>query len=427
MNSVATLRATWVDDIARFEQENEARHRAMMCEEYLAEIQRRDEQLSAEHTRSCPSCGGRMHGHGKTKGCEVIISCGIIKVSLTRMRCSACGVLSVPASDLIPAGAISAPAAERMCDLAVKMSYAKAADSLRIQQGIELSDKKLWEAVQAEAESIDDVVAAQARKLYTTGEVPAHVDLGGEKPLVIGIDGGHIPHWQNELGRKSFEAKCVTIATGSERGPGKKRHLRDRVGYSADVDVGTFGERVSALAIACGYLSAKKTIFVSDGAAWIPALIDERFPGCIHLLDMYHLKHRIWTTFRKAPFGCNACYRDAALAQADAYDPLALLSVIGAWNPKVFSHRENQRDLLEYVTNNARAIAAHRRVDWIHGSGWIEKGVDLMISRRLKNRGMSWTRKGAIHMIAFEVLRYNKQWDVYWNQRKGLEPVSMAA
>ena len=426
MSSVATYEAGRIDSIAAFEQENENRHRQQMREEYLREIVLRDEEQVAIHSRICPECGSAMHRHGLTRGREVICAAGIVKIRLIRLRCLSCGHLVVPGLDLIPAGDVSALAAERICDLCAKMPYNKAADSLFKQHDITVSDKKIWSVVQKEAASIIDTVALDAEALYSTGQPPQMKDLKGEKPLIIGIDGGYVAQWGGKREKTSFEVKCVTVATGSASGPGKKRHLTDRVGYSADVDVKTFGKRVAALALAAGSLSASKVVFISDGAPWIPELVDTFFPGATHLLDMFHLKDRIWKTFTKTKTGCNVCFRSAALVAANRYDPNLLLAILKAWKPADRIRIECKDELVAYVTNNAQAITAHKRSS-IHGSGWIEKGVDLMISRRLKNRGMSWTRKGASRMIAFEVLLYNKEWDVYWNQRKGLEPLGLAA
>ena len=426
MSSVTTFEAGCVDALAIFEEETELHHQRQMRKEYLEEFARRDEELIMAHSRTCPTCKHRLHRHGKTKGTEIITAFGKVKIRLIRLRCRSCGFLITPGRLLIPLGSVTALASERMCDLVSKMPYGKAADSLFKQHRIKLSDKKYWEVVQTEASSIEDVLAKRAERLYTYGEPPPSVDLERKKPLVIGIDGGHIAHWKNTEGHESFEVKCVTMATGSLPGPGKKRHLRDRVGYSADTDTQTFGQRVSALALSCGYMSASKTIFISDGAKWIPELIDTYFPGSTHLLDMYHLKRRIQDTFTRRDFGCLACYRRNALAAADAYKPLLLLHILTLWKPTEQRRLELREELIEYVSNNLKAIAAHR-TSHLHGSGWIEKGVDLMISRRLKNRGMSWTRPGASHMIGFEVLLYNNEWEQYWKQRRGQESIREAA
>ena len=174
-----------------------------------------------------------------------------------------------------------------------------------------------------------------------------------------------------------------------------------------------------------GYLSASARIFVSDGAAWIAKMVSDYFPDAIHVLDLYHLKHKIEVLFSIKAEGMDAEIRDATLLACNRFDPDFIINLIKFWKPPDTSKAEQKDDLLEYIQSNAQAIRNHNLVN-IHGSGWIEKGVDLMISRRMKNRGMSWTVSGSSHMIPFAVLRYNKQWDVYWSRRKGLPQASVA-
>jgi hypothetical protein len=307
-----------------------------------------------------------------------------------------------------------------MCDLASKMPYAKAAGSLSIQHGIHMSVKRYWMFIQKEALLITDMVAGEADALYKDGVYPEAVDLEGKKPLIIGIDGGHVRGWKTN---PSFEVKCATIATGSEKVSGKRRKLTDRVGYAAECSVDEFRERVSTLAIKSGYLTAQARIFVSDGAYWISKMISDWFPGAIHVLDMYHLKHKVQGLFGVRAEGYDAMIRDEALSACDCYEPSLIIDTIASWQPRDAAKAMEKDELVMYINNNADAIRNHRLV-FIHGSGWIEKGVDLMISRRLKNRGMSWTTKGCSHILPFAILRYNHQWGVYWNKRKGLELVS---
>jgi hypothetical protein len=178
---------------------------------------------------------------------------------------------------------------------------------------------------------------------------------------------------------------------------------------------------VSVLAIKSGYLTASMRIFVSDGASWIAKMVTDYFPDAVHVLDMYHLRHKVEMLFGIRAEGADADIRDSALAACSRFDPDLLSDIINAfWRPSEPAKAAQRDELAAYIKNNAQAIRNHRLVD-IHGSGWIEKGVDLMVSRRMKMRGMAWTERGSSHIIPFAVLRYDKQWDVYWNKRKGLD------
>jgi hypothetical protein len=304
-----------------------------------------------------------------------------------------------------------------MCDLASKIPYKKAAASMAVQHSIKISTKRFWAVIQAEATLISDVLADESKALYTKAIEPQTVDLKGEKPLIIGIDGGWVRGWKNNQG---FEVRCATMATGSASGPGKQRHLQDRVGYASLCSIEEFRKRISTLAIKSGYLTASSRVFVSDGAPWIANMVDDYFPEAIHVLDMFHLKHKIDMLFGIKAEGATANIRDKALCACNAYNPKAIFKAVASWQVSETYKAEQQADLLTYINNNALAIQNHKLVS-IHGSGWIEKGVDLMISRRMKNRGMAWTQLGSSHIIPLAVLNYNKQWGVYWNKRKGFD------
>jgi hypothetical protein len=416
MDSLHTYEPRINDPIGRFESEMEEEHRRQMRMELAGEIDRLDGAGFASAPRTCPKCGGRMHSHGRCGGREYLASCGHVRVRLRRLRCASCGHISVPGAGLVPAGGVSACLAEKMCDLALKTPYAKAADSLGVQHGIRISAKRFWKLVQDEAESVGDALGDEARALYGEGKDPAAADLGGAKPLIIGIDGGHVRGWK---GNPSFEVRCATVATGSEPASGGRRKLAGRVGYAADCPVDEFRMRVSALALKSGYMTASERIFVSDGAPWISGMVEGWFPDAVHVLDMYHLKQKVRSLFGSGAEGRDAELRDGALGLCDRYDPQQLAGAIAAWDPPDDAKAAQRDELVSYIGNNAQAIRNHLRVG-IHGSGWIEKGVDLMVSRRLKNRGMAWTRRGCSHMLPFTVLAYNRQWGVYWRKRKGL-------
>jgi hypothetical protein len=47
----------------------------------------------------------------------------------------------------------------------------------------------------------------------------------------------------------------------------------------------------------------------------------------------------------------------------------------------------------------------------------MEKGVDIVIARRFKSRGMSWFRRGVSHLLHLKLLRLDGRWDRYWAER----------
>jgi len=114
-----------------------------------------------------------------------------------------------------------------------------------------------------------------------------------------------------------------------------------------------------------------------------------------------------------------------------------------AWQGKREEHRrllklkrlvdgpsEKLDDLLGYLEENWDGIYGSRNLKskvgakevLVVGSGGIEKNIDLMLCRRFKGRGMSWSRAGAQNLLKLRLLRYDrKDWNAYWRRRgKGL-------
>jgi len=52
------------------------------------------------------------------------------------------------------------------------------------------------------------------------------------------------------------------------------------------------------------------------------------------------------------------------------------------------------------------------------GAGSVDKAGDILICRRMKLRGMWWSRKGADAVLSIRILVCNGEWDDFWNNYK---------
>ena len=68
-----------------------------------------------------------------------------------------------------------------------------------------------------------------------------------------------------------------------------------------------------------------------------------------------------------------------------------------------------------------------RREQQYIGSGQGEKANDLLVARRQKQRGMTWSLQGSDSLAAFRTLVLNGGWDAYWADRRVLPLVADAA
>jgi hypothetical protein len=67
---------------------------------------------------------------------------------------------------------------------------------------------------------------------------------------------------------------------------------------------------------------------------------------------------------------------------------------------------KHQQEIIDY---NRRSRAGKTI-----GSGRIEKGVDLTVGQRQKNKGMSWTPFGSKALSLLKVAELNGQWQQVW-------------
>jgi hypothetical protein len=263
-----------------------------------------------------------------------------------------------------------------------------------------------------------DLVEEDAKKIFDDKDDISELKITKGKTLIIGIDGG----WYHEYKTKkaNLEAKTINCSTGAIWDDNQKRLvLENRVGYSKTEDIDDFKKSAYAFAVRNGLNSADKVVVVSDGEVYIKKLVEENFPFATHLLDFYHLKHKIGSLIPK---------RDrtedewkivkTANKYIDEVDFLMLARTIDSWEPRDEIAKQNKKVLMKYIINNRKLIENHANVE-IHGSGQIEKGVDLIVSRRLKNRAMGWTIEGANNMLKFKSMEYSREEDNYWKKRRG--------
>jgi hypothetical protein len=100
---------------------------------------------------------------------------------------------------------------------------------------------------------------------------------------------------------------------------------------------------------------------------------------------------------------------------ARAYDLIQLLESVARLDDP--DQIPSCRKLVDYVYANREGIKNYRLIP-LASSGPMEKAIDILASRRLKSRGMSWRRPGAHHMVRLRLLCLNNRWDEFWNQRR---------
>jgi hypothetical protein len=373
----------------------------------------------------CPACGGRLKANGRAPRGLVTLA-GEVELQRQRYRCTGCGVEQVPLDEALGLEARTAHTLgvrERGLWLVTEMSYQKAVEMAAALRRWSIGRGELHRWVASEGARIE--AAAEAEREAIFGDRPARRREGPRRGTVWVSADGTMLHGR---AGSEFEAKVGLVFDGTRRIGRSRRALTGRTYLGGTGSWTAFAERFTALCARRGVYDAARIFFVSDGAPAIRWLRERAVPTAIELLDWYHLTEQL-----KGAIGAERSDRlDAALERAAPGDAEGLLALLQRWAAEEEEGDPQRaaklRAVAGYVAANRRGIENYRIVP-LASSGPMEKGVDLVISRRFKARGMSWYRAGATHLLALRLLRLNGTWDHYWAERFGaaLRPWPLAA
>ena len=157
-----------------------------------------------------------------------------------------------------------------------------------------------------------------------------------------------------------------------------------------------------------GVDNAKAVVCVSDGAAWIWAIVFMCFAVRIEILDWWHAVQRLWT-IANDHFTSEQEAAHWVEAQKAAFAHSRLRQVLHATRllyPKGTPLPEPVRQAVGYIFHNRRRMdyAAFRHAGYPIGSGTIESACKTVVQARMKQSGMRWSRHGAQSMLALRCL-----------------------
>jgi hypothetical protein len=360
-------------------------------------------------------CGGILKANGRAVR-RVVTLAGEVAVRRRRYRCGACGDELVPLDDALglePRVQHTLGVRERALFLVTELSYAKTARTLDELRGLAVSHGQLHRWVAQEGRRIEAVVAARQEAIFG-----AHPERGPTPPrregdVWVQADGTMV---NDRDSGSHMEVQLGLVFGGVERVGRDRRALVDRHYVGGTGSWTTFAERLTAACAALGVYEARRILFISDGALPIRWLRERAFPTALELLDWYHLVEQL-------RYGVGRAHGEVLSQALGAAEPGAveeLLAILGAHAGRLEVEDPEQasrcRSVIGYVTNNARGIANYRIVP-LASSGPMEKGIDIVIARRFKTRGMSWFRRGVGHLLHLRLLRLNGTWDRYWAER----------
>jgi Uncharacterised protein family (UPF0236) len=373
-------------------------------------------QAALRPVGSCPACGAGESRPAGVKARQVETVFGAVTLPRQRRWCAGCGKHYQPDDAvLVPelgAGRLSPHLRELTVQCGASWPYRQAAEVLGRLRGVPLSA----ETVRAVVGTIGTRVAStQAQAAATAVAPPATApEMGRAVPdrIEVELDGAWVHSHDTAHG---IEVKVGVVHGGSVAVGSTRRELTQRTYAATAQGVAVFGPLLTAAIEARNGFAAVLQTLLGDGAAWIWRLGDELLPDATRVLDRWHLTDARRRALRaalpdktlRAPWSVRL---EERLEQGDVAGAVAVLDEVAALAP-----HPALTEFAGYVTTLAPCIpnyAARRAAGERIGSGGVEKGVDVVVNRRLKGRrGMRWWRQRIEGLVALRLALLNGAWD----------------
>ena len=183
-----------------------------------------------------------------------------------------------------------------------------------------------------------------------------------------------------------------------------------------------FGRFLYALAQQCGLDRALEIVVLGDGARWIRRLVEEHFPGAVHIIDLYHAREHVWNV-ANAVHGSATPSGAAWAKQADdllTHGKIEQLIEMIENLPVVPAAPDASRSVpqieADYFRSNAERMRYPAcRAKGMHiGSGIADAACKTVVSTRAKRSGMRWTPDGLDAVLALRTSVLSQSYDSFW-------------
>lgn len=307
-------------------------------------------------------------------------------------------------------------------------SYARAAQSFTALTGVALSKSALQRLVLEYGSGVVEAEAAEARRMvevpHRQGEQEEVVwrerVIPDSAVMAVSSDGVLI-HLRDEGWKevKTLSVSALLPAGEQVDAPGEggtqPHPTLTRHSYRAGLwDAATFTTHHWAEACRRGVDQAQRVLCISDGAAWIWAMVFICFAVRVEILDFWHAVQRLWT-FARQGSTTPAEATEWVLRQKGALAHSRLRDVLAAVRQLYPRHTPLPADVgqaIGYLFHNRRRMdyAAFRAAGFPIGSGTIESACKTVVQARMKQAGMRWSRTGAQAMLALRALLLSDRW-----------------
>jgi len=238
-------------------------------------------------------------------------------------------------------------------------------------------------------------------------------DIARRQPVEPGARGGKGRRYDME-GREVKNAILYTGAACTAESD-KRNCLLDKRYVSHLGNWQDFARRVWPALIRERFDQAGRLVVLSDGARWIRDLCEWLPVKTQMILDLFHVKHRIWDTARALHIdddkAANRWAREQ-IARVEAGDARAVVESLRFLKPKREAAGKSADELRTYLSNNLDRMdyPTYRGEGLRVGSGAIESANYHVTGGRLKLQGMRSSELGAADMALLRTDLMNGAW-----------------
>ena len=314
----------------------------------------------------------------------------------------------------------------RACELANEYTYREAAALLSAEIGDEVSHGAVWNWVQKSGRALRQEEDQRWEAVFEDGEV--FEGEGEEKEIVVTEMDATMLHSQ-EKGREKLTVNLGVMYSGkeleSETAKYKRYRLIEKTVYGGIEEPEEFGEKLylkgeDKLALS----KARNVLVLGDGDPWIKNIAQGPYFMATYQLDWRHLIVKTHQTFSHQPKLVSEL--TDCLYSGRGEEMLSTVKLA-----KLLCEDEEKRqkiaDLVTYIENNRDGLYGSRSLRdsveakgvLVGSTGAMEKNIGVVIGRRFKKQGMSWTIEGANNLLKLRTLWYNDgDWDAFWSRQQ---------
>jgi len=223
-----------------------------------------------------------------------------------------------------------------------------------------------------------------------------------------------------------FEVKLGFMYTGKElesKGAKWKRYrLKEKTLYGGVEEGKVFGEKLYLKGEQHLHLGgARHLLFIGDGARWINDIAGADYWKAVYQLDWWHYQRKLRQALRGEEKLIGALLRLLRAGEGEKHRGLLRLRRM-----KGQGDTEKQDELQKYLEDNWEGLYGSWSLRGkvkaeevlVVGSGAVEKNIEVVIGRRFKKRGMSWSRAGANNLLKLSIQKQDASaWEAWWQRR----------